>query len=1301
MKNTFLFLVAFLLPVCFGRADNCRFYNSEELASSLISCICQDSDGFLWIGTEYGLSRFNGVNFRNYYTDTDGLADDAVTALTEDGRRRLWIGLKSGIQYYDLETGRFRTVGFEDGSNPQIRNIVWLHTGELLAATDGYGIFQLDEEDMLFRSFKGFDYDAMHVTRIFEDTSDRFWVLTSDKKLSCHIRKGGVWTELAVDTELIHQSYLNCITEDGNGNVWIGASPNLFVLRKGQRRFERLTFDEFVGVSMRSLAFAGEGVFYVGTYGRGLWKVLPESRTVSQVVPADGRFEASGLKVVAVFRDRDQNLWAGCFQRGLLQVSSRSNGFEFWNFESGALLTTLYLDEGGDVLCGLENGDVFKLGPNGELKRAFSVPESVISLCRKEEGVYWAGRYDAGWGTVDVRSGEYSGLLNSSLKNVRIKNIVKDSLGHLYISGFGKGIYRRDFDEDGTPNWRYVRGKDGRNLKNVWINSLLPGKNGRLWIGHYNGIDCYDACKDVFLSLPVDSVLEISVCNALCEDRDGIVWIATNKGLWSYNPGTRRYRHFTTNDGLSNMMVCSVVEDRNGDIWCSTFNGISRISGRDSCRVAAFYSILDFNDIEFIRGAGCHDAENGIVYFGGNKGIVAFRPDSVISGQYDREVTLTGVYVGDMEVERNRYAGKGERFPSVRMAYNDIFTLEFSTMDFVNARNVCYEYRFADTGKGWNRTHPGENTIRFNRLPSGTYTLKVRACINDSYSPELECGITVSPVWYLSGWACLIYICMFGVSMWFVYYVWERKRKEKLDEEKFRFFINIAHELRSPLTLIISPLEYLLKQNHGAEETKALQTMHKNSSRILSLLNQLLDIRRMDKGQLRLTFSETDLVGFVKGVCQAFEFQAGKKRIRFSFDCACLVLPVWIDRKNFDKVLDNLLANAFKFTPDGGEIEVRLDTCRKNGKEYAEVSVLDTGGGIDERKLDKIFERFYQVSPTSGFGIGLNLVQMLVVRHHGTIRAVNRKDVRGSCFIVCIPLGNGHLRPEEMDVADGGSVVPEKSEYPKRLSLPDYELQKKKKVRSRTDYKILVVDDDKDVCRFIKEELDQLYKVQTAPDGKEAVKMIYEDMPDLIVADVVMPEMDGYELVYMLKHNSQTCHIPVILLTSRTETEDRIYGIEQGADAYLDKPFVMEELKTRIHTMLANVSRQKGCLQKAEDEIKSPEVDSNDDLLVKRVMKVIDMHLADVDFTVEMLAREVGLSRVQLHRKLKALLGVSASDLIRNVRLKQAACLLREKKMNVSQAAYAVGFPNQAYFSVAFRKYYGMSPSDYAQNVSS
>ena len=494
-----------------------------------------------------------------------------------------------------------------------------------------------------------------------------------------------------------------------------------------------------------------------------------------------------------------------------------------------------------------------------------------------------------------------------------------------------------------------------------------------------------------------------------------------------------------------------------------------------------------------------------------------------------------------------------------------------------------------------------------------------------------------------------------------------------------------------------------MKESHDETTTKLLHTVYRNTNRVLGLINQLLDIRKFEKGQIHLKYNETDMVGFIEEIISIFDYQTQNRNVRFKFEHNMQELMMWIDRNNFDKVLINLITNSFKYTQDGGEITIILNSGIDDKAlgimyRYAEIKIIDTGIGIDKDKISNIFERFYQIDnnltfSSIGSGIGLNLSKMLVELHHGTITATNREDIQGSCFTIRLPLGNEHIKKEEISTTDiRARVVSQNSILQTLPSL------KKKAIRSKTSYKILIIDDEEEIRNFLKEELEETYRTILCSNGKEALQLIHSETPNLIISDVMMPEMDGFTLLKKIRSNVNLSHIPVIMLTAKMEQEDKMEGLEKGADVYLTKPFNIDELHIHIANLLESRKALKGKYSGAQDQddkMKAVEFKSSDEKLMVKVMNFINENISNPEMNVEMLAKSVGLSRVQLHRKLKEITGLPTGEFIRNLRLKQAAILLKEKKINITQIGYAVGFTNQTHFSTTFKKIYGVSPTEY------
>ena len=546
-------------------------------------------------------------------------------------------------------------------------------------------------------------------------------------------------------------------------------------------------------------------------------------------------------------------------------------------------------------------------------------------------------------------------------------------------------------------------------------------------------------------------------------------------------------------------------------------------------------------------------------------------------------------------------------------------------------------------------------------------------------------NLDVLAPWYLTVWAKLIYLSLVLGFMAAVIFIYLHKKKRDLEEAKMQFLINATHDIRSPLTLIMEPLKKLKERLGNAEEYQAdIDTIDRNAQRLLTLVNQILDKRRLDKHQTNLSCRETNLVEFSQGLVSLFTYNANLRGINIRLEMPETPVNAWIDRNKLDKAIANLLSNAFKYTPNGGEIIFRIEKQDKKVLLY----VIDSGKGLGKNDDAKtLFERFYQGKNSAdmhlgGSGIGLNLCRSIVRLHGGDVYAHNREDGKsGACFIIELPLGKEHLKNNQI-YSDNGKTK-----------------KKQQRDAASRNCKILLVDDDIEICRYLKSELSDWYRFVICNNGKEALNQLFSDDFDLVISDVVMPEMDGITLLKNIKGNANISHVPVIMLTSKSEISDRLEGIKLGADAYLAKPFSLEELHLTIDNLIDNVRRLKGKFTgalKQDDKVEKVEVKGYDEELMERIMKVVNENMSDSDFNVEKMCDEVGVSRTQLHRKLKEMTGVPTSEFLRNIRLNEAARLIREHKINITQVSYMVGFANNSHFSTAFKKYFGMSPSEYA-----
>jgi DNA-binding response OmpR family regulator/nitrogen-specific signal transduction histidine kinase len=541
--------------------------------------------------------------------------------------------------------------------------------------------------------------------------------------------------------------------------------------------------------------------------------------------------------------------------------------------------------------------------------------------------------------------------------------------------------------------------------------------------------------------------------------------------------------------------------------------------------------------------------------------------------------------------------------------------------------------------------------------------------------------VTIEAPWYATTFAKIVYLLLFVFAMLALIRYKQERMKTQYEEQKMKFLINATHDIRSPLTLIMGPLKKLKQNANTADNQRYIDIIERNAQRMLTLVNQILDVRKIDLKQMQIHCSKTDVVALVNGIVSLYRFHVKERNITLSITHNKGVIELYVDRGSIEKVINNLLSNAVKYTFDGGEISIDIEEREHD----VVLSVEDNGVGMSQKEYVQVFNRYYQCVNSRGYnvggtGIGLNLCKQLVELHHGTISAGPRKDGKqGSRFTVTLLLGKEHLLPEEIDESIS--------------SAPSLQ-----KVSSRKDGRILVADDDMDVARYIKLELGTWYNVNIVSNGVYALQALLVDQYDLLISDVMMPEMDGITLLKNVKQNPNISDVPVILLTSQAEVEDRLRGLENGADAFIPKPFSINELHITIDNLINNVRRLRGKfsgMQTQDDKIDNVEMEDNDKRLMEKIVTAVNNNYKDSDYGVEQLSSDVGLSRVQLHRKMKQLTGIAASDFIRNIRLKQAARLLSEKNVNVGQVAYAVGFKSLAHFSTLFKKYYGVTPTEY------
>lgn len=907
---------------------------------------------------------------------------------------------------------------------------------------------------------------------------------------------------------------------------------------------------------------------------------------------------------------------------------------------------------------------------NTKLLQSPAGPIKVYSDFRKNVYVYGRdGIYEYDW-----KHQTYRLLLPAN--GLSLDGMQVDAAGNIYFTSPGNGLYVWNRKSGKMTQYLMDDKRPHKTICNNWISEIRLDSRGWLWCATANGVSCMDTKTgyfDIILSRPL---LEGKTCYSTLELSDGKIAIATEMGLYLYDRKKQQTTPWPHSESISGLRIYSLKKDAKGNLWMSTAQGIWCYDSK----AKSFFSFEKGNGLltkEYLAGV-VGSTSDGVICYGNSVGLTYFRPSQVKN--YDEKTSA--IYLSGVLLDGKMAPFIGDNL-SVPSDFKSI-VLSFSQLDYQSVGNIVFQYRI--NGGKWISNAAGDNSFNFTGLSYGHYRIEVRIYCNGKYSTYKKViNLDVLAPWFLTVWAKLIYLFLILGLTAAAIIVYLRMKKRDQEEAKMQFLINATHDIRSPLTLIMEPLKKLKERLGNAEEYQAdIDTIDRNAQRLLTLVNQILDKRRLDKHQMNLSCRETNLVEFSQGLVSLFTYNANLRGINIRLEMPETPVNAWIDRNKLDKAIANLLSNAFKYTPNGGEIIFRIEKQDKKVLLY----VIDSGKGLGKNDDAKtLFERFYQGQNSAdmhlgGSGIGLNLCRSIVRLHGGAVYAHNREDGKsGACFIIELPLGKEHLKNNQI-YSDNGETK-----------------KKQQRDAASRNCKILLVDDDIEICRYLKSELSDWYRFVICNNGKEALNQLFSDDFDLVISDVVMPEMDGITLLKNIKGNANISHVPVIMLTSKSEISDRLEGIKLGADAYLAKPFSLEELHLTIDNLIDNVRRLKGKFSgalKQDDKVEKIEVKGNDEELMERIMKVVNENMSDSDFNVEKMCDEVGVSRTQLHRKLKEMTGVPTSEFLRNIRLNEAARLIREHKINITQVSYMVGFANNSHFSTAFKKYFGMSPTEYA-----
>jgi signal transduction histidine kinase/ligand-binding sensor domain-containing protein/AraC-like DNA-binding protein len=1296
-----------------------RLFNSEQgLPSTLIRNIEGDAEGFIWVATDNGLCRYDGfsfVSYRHYDDDSLSISSDIVNVIFTDSRKQSWVGTRAGLQRCNSSNLRFEP--FDLHCPPDERGFDYIDpmteyepSNLLLVSISGWGIMAYDldthEPDTVMVRWLNSVVGTNFPGNLMIDSRRKLWsyselgpfvmidmeshqVVDYSKKLIEYTGKENI----AVST----------IAELDNGNMLVGCyNQGLFEIDKVQRTIRQVIDGKSLASSIKVLKRDSLGRMWVGLDGGGLLLFNEQDYTLSEPIfqyyPVDLRYS----KVHDIYEDYQGNIWVGLFQQGVVCIPRMTHGFDYIKLTDGGGPTSLNLssatsiavDRDSTLWVGSDGAGLFHVNADKSTRRYTTnnsgIHSNAISaLSFDDQGRLWVATYMGGL-AIRNTDGSWQQLPEYD-EFVRVRQLVWDDKRKVMIAGsLGHGVMFVN-----PKNYCVDRPKS----LNGWIVSLTLVTPDELWIGRTEGLVCFDLNTRKDIENLATRTLSKAVVTDVAEDPSNY-WIATEVGLYMISKTTQNVKIYNTTNGFADNHMCALYPDRQGDFWISTGNGLALFD--KASEKANMYTVHDgLQDNEFIN---CCRARIGRkLIFGGINGLTLFDSESVASS----EMPLSPIFLSKLTV-MNSYVyyepDKGDDnildtyLPSAKKITLDwserMFSLKFGTLEYTCPHDVRYIYRLREFEDGWHTTGQDVPWATYTNLPSGTYTLELKAQRKDGLmSVSRDLTLEILPPWYVSWWAILLYVFvlfLFGLNILRIVKMRRRRLREIEEIERInsqlKLFTNLSHEIRTPLSLVVSPLS-IVKERLSGESRNMLEVVHRNVNRTLRMINQLIDLRRMEEGQdSQMLFANTDLVAFVRDVIGHFEHLAVMRNITLTVKMPSLLM-LWIDLDNFDKVVFNLLSNAFKHTPDEGHISISLLSDKNK---TCELIVENSGSEIPEEDLQGIFNLYFQSKngKRNGSGIGLYVSSQIVKGHHGTISASNVPN--GVRFTVELPLGSTHLDPSQ--IADTTTEEPlVQSLYSQSFSDIQEEEPKSDVVPSHRT--VFILDDDMEWSPALASMLRPEYDCIVCSDSVEAWSRIVASMPDIILSDYLMPTVDGEELCRRLRSTPETNHIPIIIISSECDIDVKQRLIEAGADNYLTKPVSIPMLRTTIaHAIhMRDILRTKYSIAASSkyDAISDEGPDRN---FMNKIIDVVHQHLYDPSFGVEELCTVVGMSRAHFSRKLKMLINMTPGNFLKSIRLKHAAFLLVNNKLNVSDVAYKLGFSSHSYFTISFRDYYGMSP---------
>ena len=1334
-----------------------------------VSSIVQDHFGFIWIGTTgTGIYKFDGIDYYAYKNDLEdntSLSSNLVQCAFVDSQKRLWFGTENGLNLYDKDLDQFKRISLKSKYKENILDLEEDTSGNLLVGTDNTGLFKLNTST--FEVVKVLNNTQQDLTiHSIKNTKQGKTFLGTNLGLKevDFINNKLIHTRLFTDTDKSINTAIENLFIDNNDNLWIGFYGGEGVYKcalTNDRNNNIIRLDKFDYTSKKIMKIIqlSDNTLMIATENDGLFH-LKENGTLVKHYVSNKTDENSILhnSIWELFIDKNDRIWMGYFNSGIAvsdQLFDKFKDLKSLSNKNNSLtipsVTSVLKDKSGNIWMSTDGGGIDVYNPvtgkfthiNKKSNTAYSGLKSdyIVSLFLDSQDNLWAGSWDEGIFLLKKGAKKFINFNRTNrpetINSNAFRSFSEDSKGNVWIASYSDGLNSYNLSTNEFTKYNSKEFLKYKYLGNK-IMCVSVSSDDVVWVGTADGLfkieDLGDNKFDITslakrMQKEYGNLSDVNHILSIYESSDKNIWIGTRgAGLCMYNKEKDSFTWYNKSVGLEEENISAIIEDNDKNIWVSGNSGLTKINVEDK-KFTNFNSNdgLLSNDFNF---EAVFKDKKGTLYFGNYKGLDYFNPKDINTNS-----SLPSLHLTDFKLFNKSVTPKEENSPlkkvisetnSIELSHKQsVFTIEFTGLNYTRSEKNNYAYYLEGYESSWNYVGQ-KRSATYTNLDQGNYVFKLKASNNDNIWNEvpLELKITILPPWWKTKSAILCYITAFLFCIFLLNFLTQKRLKEKeelnnqrliqaqdddLNKKKLQFFTNISHEFRTPLTLIINPIKDIIS-NKELNLPQSVKNKHaiiyKNTDRLYRLINELMDIRKLEHNKMNVRASKINLISFTKNLTSYFEEEANNKNILLSVDSDVPDLGVWADEKMIEKIIFNLLSNAIKATPKGGAINVELFSNDKlhhlplvnkeKPVKAVEILISDTGAGLNEKEVEKIFERFYQVedqnkSYIGGTGIGLEVVKSFVYLHKGEIK-VESKLGSGTTFKILLPIGKEHYREDQIIYNQ------DKKEQVKENFLSIQSLQETAQPEQTALAKtktVLIVEDNIELINYLKNELTIEYKVFIASNGKEGIKVAKEVLPDAIITDVVMPEMDGFEFCKTIKNDASTSHIPLLMLTARTTIKNRIEGIENGADAYMVKPFDLKLLKLRLSQLITSrqliFDKYFGAISGADEKINSSSIDKD---FIQQLLDYINENISDSNLSVEELASQLKLSRSQLYRKIKTLTGQTVNEFIRKIRLERAKQILDSGNANISEACFSVGFSSPSYFSKCFKAHFGVLPSE-------